>query len=425
MRVVRFPLSLLTGLVLLLGATPAAAQINVESFARLGFNFSPPGGNSAALGGAFIPVADDATAAETNPAGLTQLLVPEISFEFKAAQYSRFLREEAGGGIGGTEYEDEVAFPSYLSLVYPFDRVTLALFRHELVNFRSTLIGEGFPAEQQNYILFPFTSVIDIEVQNIGASLALKLGSAFSVGVSAGTSLLDMEVDFPRYQVPQYEEGYVLNQTLVDQSDNGIFVNAGALLRLGDRVKIGGVYKKRPEFEDLPFSKVDVFGEEFERPDSSFTLNVPDAYGGGMSVRVTDWVTLSADALLIKYSDLAEDVALNFDEFISGGETGTLQSEDYVAEDGTDIHGGIEIVVPARTPLALRAGVARIAPSNVYYVGPAEDQRILWGTEPADDEIRYTFGLGTVLFRRLQFDGAVVVGDTRNEVVASLVWFLD
>lgn len=423
MRVGRFPLSLATGLVLLVAAAPAAAQINVESFARLGFNFSPPGANSAALGGAFIPVADDATAAETNPAGLTQLLIPEISFEFKAAQYSRFLREEAGGGVGGTEFEDEVAFPSYVSLVYPFDRITLAVFRHELVNFRSTLIGEGFPDEQNDYILFPFTSVIDIEVQNIGAALALKLGSALSVGVSAGTSLLDMEVDFPRYQVPQYEEGFILNRTLVDQTDDHFFLNAGALLRLGNRVKVGGVYKKRPEFEMLPFSKVDVFGTELERPDNTFTLNVPDAYGGGMSIRVTDWLSLSADALLIQYSDLAQHVALNFATFITGSED-LLQSSDYVADDGTDVHGGIEIVIPAQTPLALRAGVARIAPSNIYYVGSSPSQRELWGTGPADDEIRYTVGLGTVLFRRLQFDGAVAMGDSRNEVVASLVWFL-
>lgn len=419
MRPVRF-LSLVAALIFFFPQA-VTAQLNLESFAKLGFNFNPPGANSAALGGAFIPVADDATAAETNPAGLTQLLVPEISLEFKGAQYSRFVREEIGGFSGGRDFEDEVAFPSYASLVYPWNRITLAVFRHELVNYRSTLWSQGFADEVNGWTVFPFTSTIDLEVQNIGGSVALQLGSALSVGVSAGTSLLNMEVDSRRYEVPQFEPGYVLNRTSMDESDSGFFVNAGLLLRLGDRVKVGGVYKKRPEYSDLPFSFADERGEEFERPDSSITLNVPDAYGGGISVRATDWLTFTADAVAIQYSDLSEDVAIVFD----GDEDDPRLSTDFVADDGLDIHGGIEVVVPAQTPLALRAGIAQISASNIYYTGSDAFERFVFGDQPVDDELQFSFGLGTVLFRRLQFDGAAVVGDTRTEVVASFVWFLD
>ena len=45
--------------------------------------FTNPGARSIALGGAFAAIADDATAAFANPAGLVQILRPEISAEIR------------------------------------------------------------------------------------------------------------------------------------------------------------------------------------------------------------------------------------------------------------------------------------------------------------------------------------------------------
>ena len=50
-----------------------------EAPPALEFSFSNPGARSMALGGAFVALADDATAAFANPAGLVQLLRPEVS----------------------------------------------------------------------------------------------------------------------------------------------------------------------------------------------------------------------------------------------------------------------------------------------------------------------------------------------------------
>ena len=59
---------------LCLFALPAFAQnTDIESLAGLTFNFRNPGARSLGMGGAFLGLADDATAAETNPAGLTIL----------------------------------------------------------------------------------------------------------------------------------------------------------------------------------------------------------------------------------------------------------------------------------------------------------------------------------------------------------------
>ena len=64
--------------VLIALAAPVAAQEGPVAFE---FSFSNPGARSMGLGGAFAALADDATAAFANPAGLVQLLESEVSLE--------------------------------------------------------------------------------------------------------------------------------------------------------------------------------------------------------------------------------------------------------------------------------------------------------------------------------------------------------
>ena len=70
----RWMLAILIGL----SGWPTAAQ---EAVLAIEFDFSNPGARSLAMGGAFVGLADDATAAYANPAGLTALLQPEVSLE--------------------------------------------------------------------------------------------------------------------------------------------------------------------------------------------------------------------------------------------------------------------------------------------------------------------------------------------------------
>ena len=62
-------------------AQPAMALTDEEIFRKFRFNFVNPGARSLALGGAFISIADDATAAQANPAGLNFLLTQEYFVE--------------------------------------------------------------------------------------------------------------------------------------------------------------------------------------------------------------------------------------------------------------------------------------------------------------------------------------------------------
>ena len=83
---------------------------------------SPPnpvgsGARAMGMGGAFVAVADDATAASWNPAGLIQLQKPEVSAVFS---YER--RTERRYTSGGFNREDKSTIwdLNYFSLAYPF-----------------------------------------------------------------------------------------------------------------------------------------------------------------------------------------------------------------------------------------------------------------------------------------------------------------
>lgn len=87
----------------LLVALPASSQgqaglpfgLIVSEQSRAGFSLVGAGARAAGMGGAFTAVADDATAASFNPAGLAQLLVPEVSVVMDGGRltddYRRFV----------------------------------------------------------------------------------------------------------------------------------------------------------------------------------------------------------------------------------------------------------------------------------------------------------------------------------------------
>src|SRR6188474_318125 len=94
-------------LTLVVGPLEADAQTNSEVNAGIQFDFSLPGARSLALGGAFVAVADDATAAWSNPAGLLALRRPEISVEGRAWNFASAAveRGHAFGSPTGVGYD--------------------------------------------------------------------------------------------------------------------------------------------------------------------------------------------------------------------------------------------------------------------------------------------------------------------------------
>jgi long-chain fatty acid transport protein len=82
-------------LLLMMGALGPAALahagdkglVDSETFSGFQFNFNNPGARSLGMGGAFVAVADDATAVIANPAGLVILRRPELLGEVKFTRF--------------------------------------------------------------------------------------------------------------------------------------------------------------------------------------------------------------------------------------------------------------------------------------------------------------------------------------------------
>src|SRR5436190_21290490 len=111
---------------MLSGVTGVFALTDEEVFRNFQFSFVNPGARSTAMGGAFIGLADDATAAEANPAGLTILTKPEVSFEYRNTQFdsdklnSLNVVSAPGGVLGSVSlYKlDDLNQSSFLSIVF-------------------------------------------------------------------------------------------------------------------------------------------------------------------------------------------------------------------------------------------------------------------------------------------------------------------
>src|SRR2546428_4892558 len=104
-------------------ALPVAAQnTDIESLSGLQFNFGNPGARSLGMGGAFLGLADDASAAEANPAGLTVLRKPEVSLEVRNYQEKQlFTTSGTFPNLSRTafaHYSQRVE-PTFASFVYP------------------------------------------------------------------------------------------------------------------------------------------------------------------------------------------------------------------------------------------------------------------------------------------------------------------
>src|SRR5260370_38618220 len=112
----------------------AAQNTDREWLSGLQFNFGNPGARSLGMGGAFLGLADDASAAEANPAGLTILRKPEVSIEAR-----NYLEQQILTTSGTFPDLTRTAFTHYsrraeltfASAVYPIGNFTIGAYFHE------------------------------------------------------------------------------------------------------------------------------------------------------------------------------------------------------------------------------------------------------------------------------------------------------
>jgi long-subunit fatty acid transport protein len=173
--------------------------------------FTNPGARSIGLGGAFAAIADDATAAFANPAGLVQIVRPEISVELRATASWNDTDFGLPYGVSGL---------GFFSFVYPSRSWALALYSHQLAS-----VGVEFS--------YPEFREREFTVRSYAAAAAFEISEHLSLG--AGLSYFDGS-----RSTGSGVSGF---------SDADWGFNAGVLWNVSRAWNLAGFYRQGPEFE--------------------------------------------------------------------------------------------------------------------------------------------------------------------------------
>ena len=422
----------------------ALAQTNLETNAGIQFNFSTPGAHSLALGRAFLALADDATTAYTNPAGLTNIFVREVHIEARHWTYTHVFTDRGRlegdptmclgkepiaecpdtiGGLRDGEAEDQVTGLSFLSIVFPHDRWSLALYRHELANFEANFSTQGaylkttrgrsllgFPGELDGR-LASLRSNMKLDIVNHGVSGAYNLIKSsekpgerrqhLSIGLGLSYSSFSLNSITERFlpgifEFPDFDSAPASIQTQVGD-DNYVGVTAGFLWKSRDRIwSIGGVYRQGISFE---FNARSQPGEgsrvDFGKSKKSAMFHVPDVYGLGISFKPTAAIRISLDYDYVKYSDMTRGFVdiFNLEEIFPTEEPPEL--DQYKIDDGEEYHLGVEYSLIPYRPLIVRLGTWRDPDHSLRFEGSQENVRTIF--KRRGDQIHYTAGVGIPL----------------------------
>lgn len=452
-RVYRFPV--IAVLALCLTCAPALALTDEEIFRDFRFNLINPGARSLALGGAFVSLADDATAAQANPAGLTILLRSrqEYFFEIRTVDNrseSRVFNDTVPPGTDtlvatGTELKDRVSL-SFVSAVIPAHAVTFGFSRQEVLNSKAETLNRfdvTFPGSPGIFSV-EGSGVLDVRVTNYNISAGGSIGHGWSLGASAALSTLSVDGRVENFivdTVPSLADRPLLRPTLdlrtdIDDTDRDFALTVGALYRRGP-FSFGAVYRRAPRFsveerigpgidrdgDGTLEAGLDVFGTR-RRFGESFAnvFKIPDSYGIGGSWRPNDYLLLAMDLERTEYSDLLEG-------YVAGVNALTDFDARFRVDDATDVRLGVEYALfPWKEgALLLRAGGRTQADSRIRAVSTGTRSFATKEAFPGEHrEYHGSAGLGIVLEDfRYKIDMAVDLAEASNQYLVSFIYTHD
>jgi long-subunit fatty acid transport protein len=261
-----------------------------------------PGARSLGLGGAFVAVADDATAAYANPSGLVQLVRPEISLELRGWSDHRDGTQTNVSGVG------------FASFVMPIKRWSLAIYGQTITSLE---FADGFwPADNDEIV--PLST---LAILNLGVSAALRVSESVSVGV--GLLAFGSGVGETGLNLSQTDGQFSWEDSSTDSG-----VAAGVLWNVSDAWSLGASYRSGAEFEfenerraGLP--DVMAAGARWRSRGGNATvaIEVEQLHGTSDRVRVhtgAEWVFLTSKPLIGLRAGLWHDP----DDGSSDSETG-------------------------------------------------------------------------------------------------------
>jgi len=408
----------------------------------LEFSFSNPGARSLGFGGTFVALADDATAAYSNPSGLTQLLDPEVSVELRSREYRTPFTEsgrvtgpptgigiDTNPGLVFSESRDRTSDVSFFSYVHPGKgRWSIAAYRHQYANFESETRSQGlFGGDSCCANRYHDTvETTDLEVASYGISYGYRVNDSLSVGLGvvyySGRLAVTTDIFAPdddtlmaAFAPNSYLPG---RRALVVESrgsDDTVGLSGGFLWRLGPW-QLGGAYRQGPSIRTTmtgitgPVYDPDVpAGSELGRID--LEIQFPDVMSLGTSYSTADGrMTVAVEWDRIGYSSYVRSVDRSSD----------LDTDGMYIVDANEIHLGAEYVFLSSRPLfAVRGGIWLDPDHRVRYDGDDPLTRALF--QRGDDTLHFAVGLGVVM-KNMQIDVGVDLSDRGDTASVSAIY---
>ena len=322
---------------LLCQVQPASAQI----FSDVQINSSPnpvgSGARAQAMGGAFIAVADDATAASWNPGGLIQLERPEFSIVGSFAYRRRDLSSASHSEVDGWNSVTREDL-NYLSAALPFrafDKNFVVSLNYQRLydfynklkydyNFRS-LSSSGIFVNGQTKTSFNQSGAL----KAVAPALAVQITPRLSIGATFNFWTDNLGYDNGwQYERKVTGQAFVLNSNgtrsqfryqSITREKNKNFeafnMNLGFLWQVNKVITIGGVFKtpfiadadretysssySYPLGRNTPITRL----SRGQTTHESIRLKFPKSYGLGIAFRLSDALTVDLDVYRTEWSE--------------------------------------------------------------------------------------------------------------------------
>jgi long-subunit fatty acid transport protein len=313
-------------------------------FQEVGIASSPnpvgSGARAVGMGGAFIAVADDSTAASWNPAGLIQLERPEMSivgeYYYRREKYSSDDRPE----IDDTANVDDLNL-NYLSVTYPFHfykNIVVSLNYQRLYDFKRKFkyrldISSGGLDVVQNK---KFQQDGYLGAAGLAASIEILPSLSFGATLNIWTDELwwdnGWDENYKETAVGTINSVPTTTRTQIDEEYSrfrGVNANFGLLWNLNKYLTLGAVFKTPFEAElrhEFDLRQVQEFGPPVNDVitnevsiKENVDLDMPLSYGLGLALRLSDSFTIAADVYRTDWSEfILEDSQGNKFSPISG-----------------------------------------------------------------------------------------------------------
>ncbi len=441
----------------LLWGSLALAQTNLETNAGIQFNFSTPGAANLALGGAYLAIVDDATAAYINPAGLPHLPSDEFHLELRGWSYTHVFTDRGSlegrsltfegidsiSGLVDGEATDRLAGISFLSYVHLRKSWAFAFYWHQLANFETNFTTQGaFIEDTRSTSLLGIPGEIDgrlaslrntmrLRIATQALSIAYRFNANFSVGANFAYHNFNLNSLTERI-IPAFftETDFNDPDTRIDNfqtqtgRDYDWSLSAGLLWQDNQRDwSVGMVYRQGPSFDLTTASSAALpFEEPRTARGKAAKFYTPEVYGFGIAFRPRDDTRVTLDYDHVRYSNLARRIVDVFDltfffPNLKDPETGKFNELDkFNIKDADELHLGIEYMVSNK--LALRVGVWLDPDHSLRFTGDNKSFQAIF--RQRGDETHWSAGIGFTN-RRIRIDVALDYSDRFSTGSFSLI----